>query len=626
MTFTGSQSAADAALSGMVYTPAANYFGSDSLDMETSDLGHNGPGTQTDSDSTAISIASVADAPVNTVPGAQSAVEDTPLTLGTVSVQDADTANLEVTLDVDHGTLTLPSTTGLSFTTGDGSGDATMVFSGSQPALNDALDGVEYTPTSAYVGSDTLTVTSDDGALSDTDTVAISVQALNKAPVNTVPGAQTVDEDTNLVFSSGNGNAISVADSDAAGDDLRVSLSVGMGGLTLGTTSGLVFTDGDGTGDSSMTFEGTLSELNAALAGLTYRGAGNYNGGDALSVQTNDLGNNGAGGAQSDTDTVNLTVSAVNDGPEHIMPGAQTVAEGGTLTLSTANANRIAVGDADAGSSPMETTLTVDHGALTLASTDGLTFSTGDGTGDATMTFSGARTAINTALDGLQYTPAADYAGAEELSIVTSDLGNTGSGGAKTDSDDLAVTVTAVNDAPTIGVPAGPITLAENGSAPVTVSVADVDAGSGTGRHARRRPRHDRARDDRRADVHGRRQRQRRDDVRGHARPGQRGDERADVLAGRELLRGGHAERVGQRQGQHGQRRCEERQRLGRVRRRGGELRSGELGAGVADVSTRTSTGRSRARAATRSRSRIRTRWRATIWRCGCSRRTGCST
>ncbi len=479
MTFTGSQNAADAALSGMVYTPAANYFGSDTLDMATSDLGNNGPGTQTDSDSTAISIASVADRPVNTVPGAQSAVENTPLTLGTVSVQDADTASLKVTLDVDHGTLTLPSTTGLTFTTGDGSGDATMVFSGSQPALNDALDGIEYTPTNGYVGSDTLTVTSDDGALSDTDTVAISVQALNKAPVNTVPGAQTVNEDTNLVFSSGNGNAISVADSDAAGDDLRVSVSVGMGGLTLGTTSGLVFTDGDGTGDSSMAFEGTLSELNAALSGLTYRGAGNYNGGDALTITTNDLGNNGAGGAKSDTDTVNITVSAVNDAPEHIKPGAQTVAEDGTLTLSTANANRIAVGDADAGSNPMETTLSVDRGALTLASTSGLTFTAGDGTGDATMTFSGTRAAINTALDGLRYAPAGDYAGAEQLSIATSDLGNTGSGGAKTDSDTVAITVTAVNDAPTIGVPAGPLTLAENGSTRLTVSVADVDAGSG---------------------------------------------------------------------------------------------------------------------------------------------------
>jgi hypothetical protein len=481
MTFTGSQSDADAALSGMVYTPTAHYFGSDTLDMVTSDLGNNGPGTQTDSDSTAITIESVADAPVNTVPGAQDAVENTELTLDTISVQDADTANLEVTLDVDHGTLTLATTDGLTFAAGggDGTDDGTMVFSGSQPALNAALDGVEYTPTTGYVGSDTLTVTSDDGALSDTDTVAISVAALNKAPVNTVPGAQTVDEDTNLVFSSGNGNAISVADSDAAGDDLRVSVSVGMGGLTLGTTAGLVFSAGDGTGDSSMVFEGTLSELNAALAGLTYRGAGNYNGGDALSITTNDLGNNGAGGAQSDTDTVNITVSAVNDAPEHIVPGAQTAAEGGTLTLSTANMNRLAVGDADAGSNPLETTLTVDHGALTLASTDGLTFTTGDGAGDATMTFSGTRTAINTALDGLQYTPATDYAGAEELSIVTSDQGNSGSGGAKTDSDDLAVTVSAVNDAPTIGVPAGPLTLAENSSTQVTVSVADVDADSG---------------------------------------------------------------------------------------------------------------------------------------------------
>ena len=46
------------------------------------------------------------------------------------------------------------------------------------------------------------------GALSDTDTVAITVNAVNDAPVNTVPAPQTTNEDTGLVFSSGNGNAI----------------------------------------------------------------------------------------------------------------------------------------------------------------------------------------------------------------------------------------------------------------------------------------------------------------------------------------------------------------------------------------------------------------------------------
>ena len=63
----------------------------------------------------------------------------------------------------------------------------------------------------------------------------VNVSAVNDGPVNTVPlVAQSVNEDTNLVFSAGNGNQISIADADVAGDTLRVTLGVAAGVLTLG--------------------------------------------------------------------------------------------------------------------------------------------------------------------------------------------------------------------------------------------------------------------------------------------------------------------------------------------------------------------------------------------------------
>jgi hypothetical protein len=43
------------------------------------------------------------------------------------------------------------------------------------------------------------------GAQSDTDTVNITVNAVNDAPVNSVPARRSTNEDTALVFSSGNG-------------------------------------------------------------------------------------------------------------------------------------------------------------------------------------------------------------------------------------------------------------------------------------------------------------------------------------------------------------------------------------------------------------------------------------
>ncbi len=61
----------------------------------------------------------------------------------------------------------------------------------------------------------------------------------------------------------------------------------------------------------------------ADLTGVTYQGTLNFNGSDVLTVTTNDLGNTGAPGALTDSDTIAITVSAVNDGPTNTVPGAQ---------------------------------------------------------------------------------------------------------------------------------------------------------------------------------------------------------------------------------------------------------------------------------------------------------------
>ena len=72
--------------------------------------------------------------------------------------------------------------------------------------------------------------------------------AVNDAPVNTVPGPQNTNEETVLVFSSGNGNQISIGDVDAGVSPLQVTLTATNGTLTLSGLAGLSFTTGDGTG------------------------------------------------------------------------------------------------------------------------------------------------------------------------------------------------------------------------------------------------------------------------------------------------------------------------------------------------------------------------------------------
>jgi hypothetical protein len=60
---------------------------------------------------------------------------------------------------------------------------------------------------------------------------------------------------------------------------------------------------------------------------------------------------------------------------------------------------------------------------------------------DATMTFRGTLAAINAALDGLVFLPALNYVGPATLTLTTNDLGNSGSGGARTDTDAVTISV-----------------------------------------------------------------------------------------------------------------------------------------------------------------------------------------
>jgi hypothetical protein len=64
------------------------------------------------------------------------------------------------------------------------------------------------------------------------------------------------------------------------------------------------------------------------------------------------------------------------------------------------------------------------------------------------MTFTGTVGSINAALDGLRFDPAAGFNGPTIVQIVTSDQGNTGSGGPLRTTSNVVITVAAVNDAP----------------------------------------------------------------------------------------------------------------------------------------------------------------------------------
>ena len=186
-----------------------------------------------------------------------------------------------------------------------------------QPSISP--DGtLTYTLVPNVNGSATVSVTlQDDGGTANggVDTSAphsftINVTPVNDAPVNNVPGAQQTREITPLVFSTGNGNSITISDLDVGGSTVEITLSAADGTLSLGGVAGLVFTIGDGTADSSMVFRGTTTDINVALENLIFLPADDFNGMTALQIITDDLGNTG-GGTLTDTDAVSIFVTPI---------------------------------------------------------------------------------------------------------------------------------------------------------------------------------------------------------------------------------------------------------------------------------------------------------------------------
>ncbi|NIT02338.1 MAG: tandem-95 repeat protein [Candidatus Latescibacteria bacterium] len=166
-----------------------------------------------------------------------------------------------------------------------------------------------YAPDANFNGSDMFTYRAFDGSDSSNVAVAaITVNAVNDAPVNSVPAAQVTTEDVPLAFSTANGNSISVADVDASSNPVEVTLTAANGVLTLAGSSGLSFSAGDGSLDPAMTFNGTITDINNALDGLMFDPIPGYVGPASLQVDTNDQGYTGSGGPLVDSDTIAIDV------------------------------------------------------------------------------------------------------------------------------------------------------------------------------------------------------------------------------------------------------------------------------------------------------------------------------
>ncbi len=135
-------------------------------------------------------------------------------------------------------------------------------------------------------------------------------------PVNTVPAAKTVAEDTPLAVTG-----ISVTDPDS---DLKtVQLKVTTKGILSVTLSGGSKIDAGKNGSSKLTLSGTETEINKTLATLSYQGIKDFAGPDTLTVESTD---DNSPTPFKDIDTVNITVTPVdNDAPQNNVASEQKV-------------------------------------------------------------------------------------------------------------------------------------------------------------------------------------------------------------------------------------------------------------------------------------------------------------
>lgn len=448
---------------------------SDSFQFSLSD----GAGATSPLLSFSINVLPVNDAPVLTVPGAIAADQEANTLIQGIQITDADAnpGEVTVTLSAGNGLLSLGRTTGITFITGDGTQDQTFSFRGAQDVTNFVLQSLIYRSNTGFAGSDTINVTVSDGGntglggvQSDTDIITLNVAPVNDAPVITVPGPRTIAEDVSTTITG-----ISIGDLDAGNGNLTVSVSVANGTVSLSSTNGIQFSTGTGNGDKNLVFSGNLSAINTVLSGLRYQGDRDFNGNDTLTISVSDNGNTGNGISLSDTKAIALTITPQNDAPVLTVPATQSVNENSTLRITG-----ISVNDVDVAGGDLTVALSVSDGQLSLNSTTGLTFDSGDGTGDTTMIFRGAQAAVNDALRTLLYQPGADFNGTDTVSVSVSDGGNTGFGVPLGDADAIAINVLGINNAPVITVPTGALAVDSDTELTITgVSVADADAGPG---------------------------------------------------------------------------------------------------------------------------------------------------
>lgn len=374
-------------------TPTANLSGASTITITVTD----GSGAQT-TETFDVNVTAVNDAPTIATNTGATLVEggDVVITTAMLNEGDVDDSGTGLTYtasSLTNGTITVNGVTQTTFTQADvDAGIVRFVHDGSE--------------TLAASFAFSLADGGENGATPATGTFNLSVTPVNDSPVIAINTGATVNEGSSVVITTA---MLNEGDVDDSGTGLTYTASsLTNGTITVGGVTQNTFTQAD---------------IDAGIVRFVHDGSETLAASFAFS-----LADGGENGASPATGTFNLTVNPLNDAPIIAVNTGATLAEGGTIVITTAMLNEGDPDDSGVGLTYTASGLT--NGIITVNGVTQNTFTQADvDAGLVRFIHNGGETVI---------------AG---FSISLADGGEDGSTPA---TGTVSLTITPVNDAPVI--------------------------------------------------------------------------------------------------------------------------------------------------------------------------------
>lgn len=245
--------------------------------------------------------------------------------------------------------------------------------------------------------------------------------------------APSISANYGLSVDNNKGVDLGIRISSGSTSDFQVGVNASHGVLKVTSVTGLSSITGNIT--KSVTVDGKIRDINAALSTMMFIPDPGYYGADVISVIAFDLGD-------SQTSSIQVPIM-INDSSHIVVPGAIS-----GLSNSDLDIKGISLSYPSMSSGSMPVTLYASHGIIDIPGAAGLAHIWNNGTSKVTLL--GSYDNINTALAGLKYHSEPQYAGNDLLIVSTNDMG-----GSEYPGQDAVTATVVINilDRPRVMVP-----------------------------------------------------------------------------------------------------------------------------------------------------------------------------